>query len=332
MWNGCYGRRQLMEKIQEQRWRIFLSSWQTVRDNEGNLIKLVSASICAWFQRPYHSVLWNLVESLYVNMLTGSLQDKQKFASPVLSGYLTAAKKQPKNVRKSLFFFFSFASHLCVLGVVRGAEQPRYTPHQNNTVNKTNSSEQCVRKKCHADCWEKVKEWELTSSASILFSRRSSSLGLQRQKRTYCKKGKNFINQRERGLNLDLFGWGLAPCCCAVTGPRAERSRRKTSRNRDRQVWRDVAETKREILTNSFCLGLPLVRHKKKWLRQKKKEWPRRRRLWFNPFFVCLLRRITLSVRLSNHLAARLRFHIHSGCLSGKAWLTALMHRAAQET
>lgn len=49
---------------------------------------------------------------------------------------------------------------------------------------------------------EVVEDWKLTSSASIRFSGRSSCLGLQRQKRTYGKTGREFHKSQrpESGL------------------------------------------------------------------------------------------------------------------------------------
>lgn len=229
---------------------------------------------------------------------------------------LLAENIKPRQFQK-LWDYFNFTSHPCVPGVAISAG----TRIIRITVNKKITGQIESGKVPQWLLRDGGKKWELTSSASILFSRRSSSLGLQRQKRTYCKKGKEF-HKSERGLNLDLFGWGLAPCCCAVTRPRAERSFRKASCKRIPQVWRNMEGTERKILTNSFAMAFRLSDTKSSGIDKKKiNKRGTRRRLWFNPFF---LRDNTLSVGLSNHLAARLRFHIHSACLSGKAWLTAL--------
>lgn len=130
-------------------------------------------------------------------------------------------------------------------------------------------------------------------------------------------RGKNFINQRE-ALIWTYLAEVLHPAVVPSQGQElrgAREGQAVTATRKSGRTW----QKKREILTNSFALAFPFSDTKSSGVNQKKNLCGTRRRLWFKQLF---LRCNTLSVGLSNHLAARLCFQ--SGCLNGKAWLTVL--------
>lgn len=133
------------------------------------------------------------------------------------------------------------------------------------------------------------------------------------------RRGKNFINQREAWI-WTYLAEVLHPAVEPSQGQelRGATVRQAVTANRkSSKTWQKQKEKYWQT-----ALPWPFACQTQKAVAStKKRQCGTRRRLWFNPFF---LRRNTLSVGLSNHLAARLRFHIRSGCLSGKAWLTAL--------
>lgn len=232
---------------------------------------------------------------------------------------LLAENIKPRQFQK-LWDYFNFTSHPCVPGVAISAG----TRIIGITVNKkiTGQIES-----------GKVPQWLLRDGGKNenspvqhqYCSAGEAHLLVCRDKKGHTvRRGKNFINQREAWI-WTYLAEVLHPAVVPSQGQelRGASERRAVSASRKSgATWQEQKEKYwQTALPWPFACQTQKAVASTKKKQNKKTKRGTRRRLWFNPFF---LRHNTLSVGLSNHLAARLRFHIHSACLSGKAWLTAL--------